>query len=94
MPTHGSRFANFLIAKKNFNQASLFILYVMVCLKIYIFFLSFSGHYPVYYLPPVPEQNLPPAHHTDNLLAGIARATHQDEDGDTYVDILKKNGLG
>ncbi|AWO96308.1 putative B-cell lymphoma 3 protein [Scophthalmus maximus] len=50
------------------------------------------GHYPVYYLPPVPEQNLPPAHHTDNLLAGIARATHQDEDGDTALHIAVVQG--
>ncbi|XP_071325726.1 B-cell lymphoma 3 protein homolog [Trachinotus anak] len=50
------------------------------------------GHYPVYYLPPVPEPNHPLAHQTDNLLAGIALATHQDEDGDTALHIAVVQG--
>lgn len=47
------------------------------------------GPYPVYRLPPIPEPHHPLAHQTENLLTGIALATRQDEDGDTYVDIFK-----
>lgn len=46
------------------------------------------GPYPMYRLLPVSEFNHPLAHQTKNLLAGIAMATRQDEDGDTYVNIL------
>ncbi|XP_023265113.1 B-cell lymphoma 3 protein isoform X1 [Seriola lalandi dorsalis] len=48
--------------------------------------------YQVYYLPPVPDLNHPVAHQTDNLLAGIALATHQDEDGDTALHIAVVQG--
>ncbi|KAF3692142.1 B-cell lymphoma 3 protein [Channa argus] len=56
-------------------------------------FLQFNfGHCPVYYLPPVPEPNHPLAHQTENLLSGIALATHQDEDGDTPLHIAVVQG--
>lgn len=34
------------------------------------------------------EPNHALVHQTENLLNGIALAAHQDEDGDTYVDIF------
>lgn len=55
---------------------------------------SCSGHFQVYCLPPVPEPNQSLVHQTDNLLASITMATHQDEDGDTYVDLLKITYVG
>ncbi|KAG7457247.1 B-cell lymphoma 3 protein [Solea senegalensis] len=50
------------------------------------------GHYPAYYLPPVGDMNHPLIQQTDNLLAGIALATHQDEDGDTALHIAVVQG--
>uniref|UniRef100_A0A3B4Z615 BCL3 transcription coactivator n=1 Tax=Stegastes partitus TaxID=144197 RepID=A0A3B4Z615_9TELE len=50
------------------------------------------GHYPVYCLSPVPEPSYPLAHQTEHLLAGIALATHQDEDGDTALHIAVVKG--
>ncbi|XP_069393163.1 B-cell lymphoma 3 protein homolog isoform X2 [Paralichthys olivaceus] len=50
------------------------------------------SHYPVYYLPTVLEPDHPLAHQRDNLLASIALATHQDEDGDTALHIAVVQG--
>lgn len=50
------------------------------------------GHYPMYCLPAVPELSYPPAHQNEHLLAGIALATHQDEDGDTALHIAVVQG--
>ncbi|XP_044214152.1 B-cell lymphoma 3 protein homolog isoform X2 [Thunnus albacares] len=50
------------------------------------------GHYPVYCLPTVPETNRPVGYQTENLLTGIAQATHQDEDGDTALHIAVVQG--
>ncbi|XP_030248397.1 B-cell lymphoma 3 protein homolog [Sparus aurata] len=50
------------------------------------------GPFPVYCLPPVPEPSHPLAHQTENLLAGIALATRQDEDGDTALHIAVVQG--
>ncbi|XP_029359730.1 B-cell lymphoma 3 protein homolog [Echeneis naucrates] len=49
-------------------------------------FLHYS-HYPVYCVAPLPEPSHHFAHQTNNLRAGIAQATHQDEDGDTALHI-------
>ncbi|XP_047455020.1 B-cell lymphoma 3 protein homolog [Mugil cephalus] len=46
----------------------------------------------VYYIPHIPEPNLPLAHQTENLLAGITLATRQDEDGDTALHIAVVKG--
>ncbi|XP_037532088.1 B-cell lymphoma 3 protein homolog [Nematolebias whitei] len=48
--------------------------------------------YPVYIMPPVSEPHLPLAHQTEHLLAGIALATRQDEDGDTALHIAVVQG--
>ncbi|KAM3873286.1 B-cell lymphoma 3 protein homolog [Diretmus argenteus] len=48
--------------------------------------------YPVYPLPQVPVPNLRLAHQTENLLADIALATRQDEDGDTALHIAVVQG--
>ncbi|KAA8591712.1 B-cell lymphoma 3 protein homolog [Etheostoma spectabile] len=50
------------------------------------------GPYPVYHFPPVPELNYHLVHQTENLLTGIALATHQDEDGDTALHIAVVQG--
>ncbi|XP_035527522.1 B-cell lymphoma 3 protein homolog [Morone saxatilis] len=47
--------------------------------------------YPVYCFP-VPEPSHPLVHQTENLLAGIALATRQDEDGDTALHIAVVQG--
>ncbi|XP_010739701.1 B-cell lymphoma 3 protein homolog [Larimichthys crocea] len=58
----------------------------------YPIFLHHFGPYPVYCLPPVPEQNHALVHSTENLLAGISLATRQDEDGDTALHIAVVQG--
>ncbi|XP_062278193.1 B-cell lymphoma 3 protein homolog [Scomber scombrus] len=50
------------------------------------------GHYPVYCLPTVQETNRPLGYQPENLLTGIALATHQDEDGDTALHIAVVQG--
>ncbi|XP_015228354.1 PREDICTED: B-cell lymphoma 3 protein-like [Cyprinodon variegatus] len=50
------------------------------------------GHYPVCCLTPFPEPHHPQVHQTDNLLAGISLAKHQDEDGDTPLHIAVVQG--
>ncbi|XP_060937775.1 B-cell lymphoma 3 protein homolog [Limanda limanda] len=50
------------------------------------------SHYPVFYVPTVLEADHPLAYQTENLLAGIALATHQDEDGDTALHIAVVQG--
>ncbi|XP_034467329.1 B-cell lymphoma 3 protein homolog isoform X1 [Hippoglossus hippoglossus] len=50
------------------------------------------SHCPVFYVPTVLEADHPLAYQTDNLLAGIALATHQDEDGDTALHIAVVQG--
>ncbi|KAM3614462.1 uncharacterized protein V6R79_014795 [Siganus canaliculatus] len=50
------------------------------------------GHYPMYCVAPVPELRHRLAHQTENLLAGIALATRQDEDGDTPLHIAVVQG--
>ncbi|XP_003458836.2 B-cell lymphoma 3 protein homolog [Oreochromis niloticus] len=50
------------------------------------------GHYPVFCLPHLSEPNNVVAHQTENVLAGIAQATRQDEDGDTALHIAVVQG--
>lgn len=49
---------------------------------------SFSAPYPSYCLCPAPDLNYARTQQQERLWAGIALATHQDEDGDTYVTFM------
>ncbi|XP_053289480.1 B-cell lymphoma 3 protein homolog [Pleuronectes platessa] len=48
--------------------------------------------YSMFYVPTLLEADHPLAYQTENLLAGIALATHQDEDGDTALHIAVVQG--
>lgn len=89
---------HYLFGRLNSFSISCILIFSLIFLCLPPVFLSlllsvplyfFSGLYPVNCLPPVPELNQTVTHQAENLTADIALATHQDEDGDTYVVILK-----
>lgn len=57
--------------------------FLTLLLSVPLYFLS--GLHPVNCLPPVQELNHTVTQLAENSTADIALATHQDEDGDTYV---------
>lgn len=99
--THTGTVAHFLITKNDslFARPFYFMHHYLFSLPHFgashllcLSFLTHPGSYPLYCVPV--EPNHPLAHQTGNLLTGIAMATRQDEDGDTYVVVFQMAQLG